>query len=312
MSNNDKTRAGRTVRRAPVFTRRLRKTRDEVVYDVVKWLFVGIFTTLVVLPLVHIAGISLAAPEVAAKGISFFWPADMSLDAYRRVVRSGNLILGLRNSFIITIGGIAAAMILSTMLAYGMSRRNMPGVRALNLLVVFCMVFHPALIPLFLIVRALGLLNTYAAVILVMAINPFLVIILRNFFENIPDEMHESAYIDGAGEGRILWSIMLPLATPALAAITLFYAVGFWNNYFQPLVFIPSMNEKWPIQVWLRQMVRTADSHLEGTAAGYGTQGHPETLKMAVVIFAMIPIAMVYPFLQKHFAKGIMLGAVKG
>jgi putative aldouronate transport system permease protein len=287
------------------------RTNDERVFDVVKTLFVGLFTLFVVIPIVHIIGVAFAAPSATARGITFYWPSELSLGAFERVLQTPTLVTGLRNSFVITVGGTALAMALTTTLAYGLSVAKLPGVRFFNLLVVFTMVFNPGLIPLYLVVRSLGLLNTQLSVITVLAINPFFAIILRNFFETIPKEMHESAYMDGASEPRILWSIMLPLATPALAAITLFYAVMYWNSFFQALMFITE-SDLWPIQVWLRELLNDSASGMVGQQALQQERIAAASLRMAVVLFAMLPIVMVYPFLQKHFAKGIMLGAVKG
>jgi putative aldouronate transport system permease protein len=287
------------------------RTNDERVFDVVKTLFVGLFTLFVVIPIVHIIGVAFAAPSATARGITFYWPSELSLGAFERVLQTPTLVTGLRNSFVITVGGTALAMALTTTLAYGLSVAKLPGVRFFNLLVVFTMVFNAGLIPLYLVVRSLGLLNTQLSVITVLAINPFFAIILRNFFETIPKEMHESAYMDGASEPRILWSIMLPLATPALAAITLFYAVMYWNSFFQALMFITE-SDLWPIQVWLRELLNDSASGMVGQQALQQERIAAASLRMAVVLFAMLPIVMVYPFLQKHFAKGIMLGAVKG
>jgi putative aldouronate transport system permease protein len=283
------------------------------VFDVVKTLFVGVFTLFVVIPIVHLIGVAFAAPSAAARGITFYWPSELSLAAFERVLQTPTLKAGMRNSFVITLGGTALAMALTTTLAYGLSVAKLPGVRFFNLLVVFTMVFNAGLIPLYLVVRSLGLLNTQLSVITVLAINPFFAIILRNFFETIPKEMHESAYMDGASEPRILWSIMLPLATPALAAITLFYAVMYWNTFFQALMFITD-SDLWPIQVWLRELLNANPNDVVGQqmVQQQDVRLPSASLRMAVVLFAMLPIVMVYPFLQKHFAKGIMLGAVKG
>lgn len=290
---------------------RLRPTSDERVYRLVQTVFVGSFTVVIVLPFIHIIGISMASPEATTRGIDFFWPSALSLEAYRQVFSAPNIVRGFYNSLIYTVAGTAVAMGLTATLSYGLSIRQLPAHRFFNLLVVFIMVFNAGLIPLYLVVRSLGLLNTYWSVILATAINPFFAIILRNFFENIPKELHESAYIDGASEPRILSSVIVPLSTPALAAITLFYAVSRWNGFFQALMFIND-SAKWPIQVWLRQMLELEPVTVVGQDPGQFVDMAPQSVRMAVVIAAMIPIVMVYPFLQKHFAKGIMLGAVKG
>jgi putative aldouronate transport system permease protein len=194
-------------------------------------------------------------------------------------------------------------------MAYPLSKIDLPGRRTILSLVIFTMVFSAGMIPTFLIVKELGLLNSYWSLVLPMAINPFSLIIIKNFFEQLPHELEESAKIDGANELQILRLVVVPLSKPVLATFALFYAVGIWNDFMSPLLYL-SDQSKWTLQMVLRQV--TASATL--TAEDLGTDVPPpaQGIKFAVVIIATIPVLLAYPFLQKHFAKGMLIGSVKG
>jgi putative aldouronate transport system permease protein len=242
------------------------------------------------------------------------WPSEPTVGAYRTLFLSSTVMRGFLNSLIITVGGTTINLVLTSTFAYGLAKPRMPGSRALNFVVVLSMLFPAGIIPLYLVVRSLGLINTYFSLMIVLAINPFYCILMRNFFENVPEDMFDSAYIEGASEGRIYFRIALPLSRAAIAAFTLFYAVYHWNSFFFALVFI-SKQELLPIQVFLRNLIATSTG--SGFAHGFSSDVGLEqvtslSLRMAVVTTVMIPILLLYPFLQKHFAKGVMLGSVKG
>jgi putative aldouronate transport system permease protein len=283
---------------------------DERIYIAIQTVVISIFVIACVVPFIHIIGVSLSPQRLAMKGVDYFWPPQMSLEAYGAVVKSANLMRGVVNSTIITVFGTAIAMVLTSTFAYGLSVRGLPGRRLLTLYVLVTMVFHASLVPLYIAIKTLGLLNTFPAVILPLAINPFWCLIMRNFFEAIPQELSESAYIDGASEQQIYARVVLPLSMPAVAAFTLFYSVMYWNSFFHALMFLSDL-DKWPVQVWLRQLISSISGAVEERNMEEGVVA-PVTVQMAVVLVAMGPILLVYPFLQKHFAKGVMLGAVKG
>lgn len=198
-------------------------------------------------------------------------------------------------------------------MAYPLAHNYLPGKKVINFLVVFTMMFSGGMIPNYIIVRGLNLINSYWSVILPGAINAFNLIVLRNFFAQIPPSLEESARMDGCSEFRILLQIILPLSMASLATITLFYAVAHWNQFQQPLLYLND-SEKWPIQILLRQMVILA------SGAGLGDSGAMEesyvvpqqSVRMAVIVVSTVPILIVYPFLQKYFTKGVMVGSVKG
>lgn len=289
---------------------RIQKTADERVYNLIQFIILLLAVGACLIPMIHIVGISLSPQRMAMRGIDYFWPSKMSTEAYGAVFKSRNLMRGVLNSGIITVSGTVIAMLLTSTFAYGLSVKNLPGRKFLNIYILITMIFNASLVPLYIAVKTLGLLNTFMAVILPTAINPFWCLIMRNFFESIPAELSESAYIDGASEQQIYAQVVLPLSKPALAAFTLFYAVMYWNSFFHAVMFLSDL-EKWPIQVWLRQLITSISGAVEERNMEENVVA-PATVQMAVVVVAMVPILLVYPFLQKHFAKGVMLGAVKG
>jgi putative aldouronate transport system permease protein len=286
---------------------------DDLVYDVVKYATLILITIACVLPFIHVVGVSLMPQADAIRSTAILWPKKIDLRAYNVIFGTKNIMLGLRNSALITILGTATSLLVTSTFAYGLSKPRMPGARFFSGTLVFTMLFNGGIIPLYLTVKALGLMDTFASVILVAAMQPFWTILMRNFFEQLPAELFESAELEGASEWTIYWRIALPLSKAAMAAFTLFYAVNFWNEFFHALMFI-SKPAMWPIQVWLREMIVNA-SQVGLSQAGVDMDQRmqaPATMQMAVVVVSTLPILFVYPFLQKHFTKGVMLGSVKG
>lgn len=201
-------------------------------------------------------------------------------------------------------------MLLTALMAYGLSRRYLYGRSFINFIVVFSMLFSGGMIPTFLVVKATGLIDSYWSLILPVAINAFNLIIMRNFFQALPDSLEESAKIDGANDFRILGSIMLPLALPSIATLSLFYGVTYWNTYTNAILYLTD-SDKWPLQVLLRQIV-IVSSGMEGDSSAVDIIPPAQTIKMAVIVVATLPMLIAYPFVQKHFTKGALLGAVKG
>ena len=281
------------------------------IFDFLNYLFLGLVTLVMVLPLLYvIAGSFTSDAELAAKRIVFF-PSHPSLDSYRYILSSGIIFTSFCNSVLITVVGTAINLFMTTLLAYPLSRKELRGRRLFNALIVFTMMFSGGMIPSYLLVKSLHLLNSYWSLWLPGAISAFNMILMRNFFTDIPLEIIESSKIDGCNEMVTFCRIVLPLSRPSLSAITLFYLVGHWNAYFNALMYIDEMY-RWPLQVWLRQIVILSQVGFDPNAAAGGFVTPPETSKLAVVCIAVIPILCVYPFMQKNFAKGVMLGSVKG
>ena len=261
-------------------------------------------------PLVYVIAMSFAVPSQARAGVIF--PTAFSADAYRAIFNGGTVTTGLLNSVWLTGVGTSLSLAATAMLAWGLSRtRQVPGARAVLLMVLATMFFGAGIIPNFLLVKALGLLDSLWALILPGLISAFNMIVMRNFFMNLPGELMDAAKIDGAGEWRIFLRIVLPLSKPVLAVIGLFYAVGYWNTCFNALIYIQD-SDKWPIQVVLQQYV-LAGVQIPGAVVTPDQPAPPGvTLQMAVIVLATVPILIVYPFLQRYFTSGVLTGAIKG
>lgn len=280
-------------------------------FDIFNVVFLSLLTIVMVFPLIYVvAGSFTSDAELAVKRIVFI-PSKPTLDSYRYILSSGIIYRSFLNSVLITIVGTAINIFMTVLMAYPLSRKRLHGRSVINGMVVFTMLFSGGMIPNYLLVKSLGLLNSYWSLWLPGAISAFNLILLRNFFTDVPGELIESAKIDGCGEFRVLWQIVMPLSLPAVSAITLFYLVGHWNAYFNALMYIEDMY-RWPLQVWLRQIVILSQEGFDPNAVAGAFVTPPETSKLAVVCIAVIPILCVYPFMQKNFAKGVLLGSVKG
>ncbi len=238
-------------------------------------------------------------------------PQGIDVSAYRIIFSGGQITQALWISALLTVTGTAVSLAVTVLAAYGLSRPGSVGHRGLLFFFLLTFLIYPGMVPSYLVVTGLGLKDSLWALILPSALSVFNLVVVRAFFQNIPGELMDSARVDGAGEFRILWRIVLPLSKAVVAVVGLFYAVGYWNAWFTALLYIDD-NEKFPIQRVLQSFILAGQSpQTSGTAVGASL---PPTLaiKMAVVVVTVAPIAMVYPFIQRHFAKGMMIGAVKG
>jgi putative aldouronate transport system permease protein len=282
-------------------------------FDIMNYLLLAVIALVMILPFLHVvAGSFTTAEEMAARQFVVF-PTVFSLNAYQYIFSTNTILRSLAVSIGVTTVGTLISMLLTALMAYGLTRRDLDGRKVIMFMVVFTMLFHGGMIPTFIIVKNMGLIDSYFSLIIPTAINAFNLIIMRNFFQNIPDGLEESAKMDGCSDWGILFRIVLPLSMPAIATISLFYAVTYWNTYLSAILYLND-NAKWPVQIILRQIVILA-SGLSADSSGFddGYAAPPEqTIKMAVIVVATIPVLLVYPFLQKHFAKGALLGSIKG
>lgn len=281
---------------------------------VIKGIVLVLCCVVVIVPFIGVISTSIASQaHVTNSGGFVLWPDGINLDAYRTIFNGGVVLQALLVSFVITLGGTAISLAGSTMLAYALSRPGSFGQRPMLMIVLFSLLFSPGLIPNYLVVKEFGLLDSLLALILPTAISGFNVIILRAFFMSIPESVVDSARIDGAGDFRIFWSIMLPLSRAVLAVIGLFYAVGYWNAFFSAMLYI-SDTAKWPLQLVLRTYVINNTELSSGDLGGAAADQLPpqESIQMAILVISLVPILIVYPFLQRHFTKGMLTGAVKG
>ncbi|GAA0309779.1 putative aldouronate transport system permease protein [Gracilibacillus halotolerans] len=291
--------------------KRKRISTGSAVFDVVNYSLLLLFALITFIPFVHVVGSSFATSAEVANTKFLLFPTEFTLTAYKYIFSTDTIFRALFVSVLVTVGGTLWSMLFSTLTAYGLSRRDLVGRRVINFLIVFTLLFNGGMIPTFLVVQQTGLLNSLWALIIPVTINAFNMIILRSFFMNIPTSLEESAKIDGANDFSILFRIVLPISLPALATISLFYAVTYWNTYMHAILYLADA-DKWPVQVLLRQIVILA-SGVNYDGAAFDDVPPPEvTVKMATIVVATLPILLVYPFLQKYFAKGALLGSVKG
>jgi putative aldouronate transport system permease protein len=276
----------------------------------IKALVITLIVITMVYPLVYVIAMSFASPSQARAGVVF--PTEYSLDAYRAIFNGGTVTQGLMNSLFITVVGTVLSLAATSMLAWGLVRtRQVPGAKFVLIMILATMFFSAGIIPNFMLVKYLGLLDSTWSLIIPGLISAFNMIVIRNFFQGLPEELIEAARIDGAGEWRIFLRIVLPLSKPVLAVMGLFYAVGYWNTYFNALLYINDA-EKWPIQVVLQQYV-LAGVQIPGAVVSPDAPPPPGvTLQMAVIVLATVPILIVYPFLQRYFTSGVLTGAIKG
>jgi putative aldouronate transport system permease protein len=264
-------------------------------------------------PLLYVAfaSFSEASQLVSHKGL-LYKSLGFNLDAYKSVLSNPSIWIGYRNTLIIIVLGVAVNLFITALGAYVLSRKNVLWNKAFIFLIVFTMFFNGGLIPFYLVVKHVGLINSIWAVIIPFAVNTFNLIIMRTAFTAIPDSLEESAKIDGANHFTILFRIILPLSMPVMAVMTLYYAVEKWNGWFFASVFLKD-RELYPLQLFLREILlaNSTDSMAQGADAGDLFQ-IGVTIKYATIMIATVPILCVYPFVQKYFVKGVMIGALKG
>lgn len=262
---------------------------------------------LCVFPFIQIVGGSFATTEELIRKGSVIVPEHFSLAAYRFIFSDGTIPRSLLVTACITVCGTCINLALTATGAFALSRKALRGRNAIMFFIVFTMLFEGGLIPTYLVVKELQLINTYWAVMIPNAIAAFNLILMRNFFMQLPEELFESAKLDGCSDWKTFVKIVLPLSLASLATFTLFYAVGHWNNFFHAFLYLNDPL-KWPIQIWLRNIIVLATEDF----GNVNVEAPPQSVRMAVIVVATAPILLVYPFIQKHFAKGVMLGSVKG
>jgi putative aldouronate transport system permease protein len=281
-------------------------------FDGVNLTLLLLFAAVTVLPFLYMVLGSFASPEQFAKQGMVLIPTKFSVEAYTYIFSTDTIVRSLLNTIYITLAGTFINILFTALMAYPLSRRELLGRRSVMLMVIFSMLFSGGMIPTFLVVKSLDLIDSLWSLLLPGAISAFNLIILKIFFQQMPEGIEESAKIDGCNDLIILIKIVLPLSLPAIATFSLFYAVGHWNSFFSAILYIND-TAKWPIQVILRQVVIMSEGGIGDSSQVNDTFTiPPQSIKMAVITVSTLPILIVYPFLQKHFAKGVLLGSVKG
>ena len=284
-----------------------------MIFDALNVFFLILLTIICVYPVYYIIVASVSNPiEVYSGSKLLLWPRGISSAAYKLVLEYPAIWVGYRNTILYVVLGTLISLFVTVCGAFGMSRKSLPGRTAITFLIVFTMYFTGGMIPSFLTVRFIGLYDTIWAMLLPGAVSTFNLIITLTYFKSIPDSLEEAAKIDGASDYRILWQIFLPLCTPVIAVIALYYAVAKWNTYFQALIYLRSRS-LYPLQLFLREILIQNDQTMVAGGGAYdGLEAFAQNVKYASIVVATVPVLFVYPYLQKYFVKGVMIGAIKG
>lgn len=280
--------------------------------NVIIYTIAGIAGILTLLPFLYVVAGSFATEKELTEKAFFIIPSVISTNAYQYIFETGEIFNGLKNSIFLTVVGTCVNMFFTTTFAYPLSKKHFKGRTFVLNMVIVTMLFSGGMIPTFIWIKQLGLYNSYWALILMGAISPFNMIIVKNFFQELPAELEESARIDGCTDLKIFASIVLPLSKPVIASISLFYAVGHWNDYFGAMIYLQDTSKE-TVQIVLRRIVLLA-AGIQAEGMDFDVMGVPpdKAVKMAATMVATLPILVVYPFVQKYFTKGVMVGAVKG
>lgn len=292
----------------------IKESPSRKAFNVFNIIFMLCMIVITLYPLLYVVFASLSdSNELMKHSGLLLKPVGFSWAAYKAVFQNPNILQGYKNTIIVLISSVAVSMFLTCLAAYVLSRKNVLFNGVITFIIMFTMFFSGGMIPTYLLVNNLGLTNTYWALILPGAISTYNMIIMRTGFAAIPESLEESAKIDGANHFTILFKIVIPLAKPTMAVIVLYYAVACWNSWFNAMIYLQKRRDLQPLQLILRGILIENDtSNMQDGNVGQDTESIAESIKYAVIVVATLPILAIYPFLQKYFIKGIMIGAVKG
>jgi putative aldouronate transport system permease protein len=291
----------------------IKQTKSDIIFDVINIIILTIILLIVLYPLIFVLSASFSDPMAVMKGEVKILPKSPTLRAYKSVFANEDIMSGYRNTIMYTVVGTAVNLIMTIAGAYPLSRKDFYGRKALTLFFTFTMFFSGGLIPSYLVNTSLGLYNNFWVMILPGAVSVWNMFIMRAFFQNsIPNELQEAAVIDGCTNIGILLKIVLPLSAPIIAVMVMYYGVGHWNAYFTALIYFRDRS-KFPLQLILREILIKNDmNEMLGEETMVSQELLAETIKYAVIVVASMPVLLMYPFLQKYFVKGVMVGAIKG
>ncbi len=293
-------------------------TTGEKIFYVLNNILLMTLAFICVYPMLQIVATSFSSSRAIVSGEVFLWPVDFNTDAYRSLIRDGQIFRAFWNTVLVTGVGVTLNMIATIMAAYPLSKNRLRGRNVFIWFVLFTMLFNGGIIPTYIVVRTLGLIDSYWSVWFLGLVSTFNLFVMKTYFQSLPQSLEDSAMIDGANDIVILLRIVLPLSLPVIATLILFYAVGHWNSYMNVLIYIPSPSRQ-TLMVVLRRMINTVQEQmLIGQADG--TEGlaflqqalTPEAIRAGAIVIATIPIMTIYPFLQRYFVKGALIGSVKG
>ena len=288
----------------------IRGSEDRVV-SFVSCVLMGIAALVAFLPFLHVAAKSVSASGAVTGGLVGFWPVGFQTETVAFVMKHTIFFRALLNTLVVTVVGTVISLAVTITTAYPLSKPLLKGRKLILLMYVFSMIFYGGMIPAFMVVKTLGILDTYAALILPFVIVQFNMLVVKNYMEGLPESIEESARIDGAGPMRTLVSIVCPMSTPVIATVALLYAVNYWNNYFHALLYTSSPSMK-TLQLFLYDVIYSSESIIEKLMGTDARNISTEGIRSAVVVLSIVPIILLYPFVQRYFVQGITIGSVKG
>lgn len=291
----------------------IKRGKPEIAFSIFNYIFFTLLCIVMVYPFWHVIMMSLSSVEATAKGGVFLWPKGFNLETYAKVFNDPSIWSGYFTTILVTLSGTFFGTLFTATTAYPLSKKYLPFSKAMLLLVLFTMLFSGGMIPGYLLMKNLGLIDNRLSLILPGLVSAYNVIIMKSFFQSLPESLEESAKIDGATEVTVFWKIILPLSKATIATIALFTAVGYWNDYFSTVLYI-NTKERWALQAVLRYMLTNTNQAMQsaGVSVAAATNVTAATIKSASVVVATVPILCVYPFVQKYFVKGVMIVGVKG
>ena len=302
------------IERRAARARRIHEPRTDRIFLFCVYLLLTVFLLVVLAPLLYIVASSFSSAEAVSSGRVLFWPVDFTLRGYEAVFQNPQIVQGYLNSLFYTVVGTIVSVVMTIAIAYPMSRRTLVGRNVVMTLILFTMLFTGGLIPTYLVVQSAGLLDTRWALIIPQAIGVWQVIIARTYLRTaIPEELVEAAQLDGCGDLRFLWSVVIPLAKPMIAVVALMYAIMQWNSYFDALIYLKSP-DLFPLQLVLRNILilNTTGGGAVDASVVLQRQQLADLLKYSLIVVASVPVLLIYPFVARYFTKGILIGAVKG
>lgn len=294
--------------------KRIKESAVDRVFLIAIYVLLSVALIIVIVPLLYILASSFSSPEAVSSGRVYLWPVDFSIEGYRALLGNQQIITGYVNSLIYAIGGTLISTTLTIMIAYPLSRVRFMGRNVIMTLVLFTMLFTGGLIPTYMVVQSLGLLDTRWAMLLPQAIAVWQVIIARTYFRTaIPEELAEAAELDGCSDIRFLTSVVLPLSKPMIAVIALMYGITQWNSYFDALIYLKTP-DLYPLQLVLRNVLilQTQTTGVADVSVQMARERLADLLKYSLIVVASIPVLLIYPFVARYFTKGVLIGAIKG
>ena len=300
--------------RAPSLNNKMAISTGDRIFYSINGAFLGILLLIIVLPILNVVASSFSSGDAVVSGRVSIWPVDFSLEGYIAVFKEPFILTGYANTIFYTVTATSLNIFMTVIAAYPLSRRSMPGRNAIMMFFTLTMIFSGGLIPTFLLIRNLGLINNRLVMIIPLALIPFFMIICRTFFQTtIPDDLHEAGQLDGCSEIRFFTSVVLPLSKAIIAVLILYYAVLHWNSFFNAFLYL-SRRELYPLQIVLREILiaNRVDASTISDVDLITNLNLIETLKYALILVACVPIWLAYPFVQRYFVQGVMIGAVKG